>query len=184
MQTQLFFIRHADASKETPYGLTEQGIKSLHALKLYFHSIQIDKIYSSPLLRAVQTVQAIAEEKKLPVLELDQLKERVLADEFIEDFDSFVRSQWENFGYKLKGGESLYEVRQRASSVIHKIANSSKGKRVIIGTHGTFLSVYLNSINKEYDFAFWKNLARPAVYWLAFENGIINKIKQINYLEV
>jgi 2,3-bisphosphoglycerate-dependent phosphoglycerate mutase len=187
MITNIYFIRHAKAmitEEDALNPLTEEGVEAAKQLSYFFKDIPIHHIYSSPFLRAIQTIQGIATDKKLAIKTVDALKERSVANKFIKDFDAFSKNQWANFNFKLEGGESLNEVYKRAHPTIENIVKAHPGKNLIIGTHGTFLSVFLNAFDKTIGFSFWKNLDRPAVYLVSFQTGVQIEVKKIKHILV
>lgn len=80
------------------------------------------------------------------------MRERTIADQWIDDFNEFVKCQWEDFEYKLSKGECLRQVQERNITALKEILNENKGKNVVIGTHGTALSTILNYYNKAFDY--------------------------------
>jgi peroxiredoxin len=50
-----------------------------------------------------------------------------------------------------------------------------KGKKIVVGTHGTFLCVLLNHYDKKYDYTFWNSLKMPAIVSIKLdEHGVVN----------
>lgn len=58
----------------------------------FFRNIKIDAIISSPYIRAIHTIQGIAENKGLSIDCYDDLRERKVAHGFIDDFETFIRN--------------------------------------------------------------------------------------------
>lgn len=180
--TTLYFVRHAKVKFiEDDYNrpLSNKGKADILKVTKIFKDIKIDKLVSSPYLRAKHTIQGVADEKKLNIDCYNDLRERKVAHGFIDDFESFVRKQWENFDYKLEGGESLSEVQKRGNKVIRYLSDIYKDKSIIIGTHGTFLAVHLNYYNSKYDFEFWKGMKMPDIYKLQYNDDRLINIENL-----
>ncbi|MFO7814329.1 MAG: histidine phosphatase family protein [Halanaerobiales bacterium] len=140
----LYFIRHAETIYRPEDGdfnrpLSEKGVTDARRLIDEFAKVKVEKIYSSPYLRALNTIKGIAEKKELDIEIIDDLRERKAADNYIDDFQIFSTSQWEDFNYSLPGGESLKEVQKRGIKALNKIIENHHGKEtnVIAGGHGT-----------------------------------------------
>ncbi len=70
--------------------------------------------------------------------------------------------QWEDFSYRLPDGECLDEVQKRNIAALNKVLEEYRDKNIVIGTHGTALSVIIKYFNDDY-------------CWKDFE-GIISKM--------
>lgn len=149
----LYFIRHAepDYSESDNYkrDLSTNGFVQASGLLYLFKNINIDGVYSSPYLRAINTVKPLAEERKKPIRLIDELKERKSAHYRVPDnkFAGFAQKQWNDYSFKFRGGESLRDVRDRYNTALRKIidfASNNGEKTLIIGCHITGLCSYLS----------------------------------------
>ena len=83
MITTLYLIRHAQSIGNekklfggiTDYELSELGLKQADSLAIKLQDYKIDKIYSSPLRRTIQTITPTAESKHLKINIEENLKE-------------------------------------------------------------------------------------------------------------
>jgi len=77
---QLFICRHCKAygqSSDSP--LTDEGLKQAKHLALFLSNFEIDRIISSPYVRAIESVKPFAE-KTDRTIEIDErLSERILS---------------------------------------------------------------------------------------------------------
>lgn len=79
MITTIYLVRHADSSYSTDEvnrPISKAGVLDALALHKQFENIKIDKVYSSPYKRSIQTVEEIAESRKLSVELRENFKER------------------------------------------------------------------------------------------------------------
>ena len=129
---------------------------------------------SSPFKRAVDTVADFAEKNGLPVIILDDFRERKIDSCWIEDYTAFSRRQWSDFSYKLSDGECLQEVQNRNISALIAVLTQYPGKNVVIGSHGTALSTVINYFDSSFgysDFEKIKDVMPWIVEFVFDENG-------------
>ena len=78
--TKLFFVRHAqpenawDNDRTRP--LTDEGIRDTVKILDFFKTLNIDKLYSSPYTRSVQTIQSTAKYFNKEISIDERLRER------------------------------------------------------------------------------------------------------------
>lgn len=184
----LFFIRHAepDYSIKDDYlrPLTEKGVKDSETLIHVFKERTIHAIYSSPYIRAVDTVTPLAKSQNLKVNIINDLRERKITDHWIEDFQAFTKNQWQDFSYHLPKGESLAVVQRRNIAVIKELLTRHTDETVVIGTHGTSLSTIIQYFEPDFgltDFLALKD-KMPLVIEMTFKDGIYQDFKEVDYV--
>lgn len=170
--TELYFVRHSkivythdDFSRQ----LSEEGKKYVPLVTEAFKDIELDAIVSSPYIRVIDTIKDVAEMKCLKIETYHDLRERKVANEFIDDFHTFTTNQWHDFDFKLDGGESINEVQKRGSAALEDVMQKYEKKKVLVGTHGTFMSVMLNYYDPAIDLEFWRHVKMPDIYKATFE---------------
>ena len=146
--TNLYFVRHAtpnyDNHDDMSRELTEQGLIDRYKAKDFLADKNINVVLSSPYKRSVDTVAPIAEEIGFEIETYYDLRERRVCDEWLYCFDDYARKQWEDFSYKLEGGESLGEVQERNVRAINEIVKKYPDCNIAIGSHGTALSTIIH----------------------------------------
>ena len=133
------FTGHIDAP------LSEVGVEQAKLTCEYIEkNYEIDKIYSSDLIRAVDTVKPLAKSLGLEIIKEKGLREiyggkwegvafEKLPELFPEDFKVWK----ENVGLaRCTGGESYIESQQRIIKTLKKIVKEENGKTIAIATHG------------------------------------------------
>lgn len=181
--TTVYFVRHAqpnyhnhnDLSRE----LTEKGLRDRELVTEYLEDKNIHAVLSSPFKRAVDTVAQFAEEKNLPIRLIEDFRERKIEDCWIADFESFCRSQWADFDYKLPGGESLREVQDRNIRALNDVLTEYRGQNVVIGSHGTAMAVILNWFDHSFGYKDFSVIRHrmPWVVKLVFQEGELQKME-------
>jgi broad specificity phosphatase PhoE len=169
--TRVYLVRHGttDWNKEEIFRgrldckLNETGQAEARALAEYFTDIPLQAIYSSPLSRAMETAQAVAEAKALQV---------VPHPEFIDiDFGEWqglplkeVREKYSEL-YRLwrerpeaihfPGGENLARVRARAGEGLQKVVRENPDKTALILSHRVVTKVLICTVLGLDDSHFW-----------------------------
>ncbi|WP_419487107.1 histidine phosphatase family protein, partial [Hominenteromicrobium sp.] len=154
--TILYFIRHAEPDFSEPDNykrkLTVSGEIQAQRLSEIFNDINVDGVSSSPYLRAIKTVEPIAKSKSLNVQLLDQFRERKSSDYRVskEKFLGYGKHQWDDFDFKLCGGESLNDVKNRYNTGVRIIINQhaqSQNCIFAVGCHIAGLCAYISQFN-------------------------------------
>ena len=155
--TNVYFIRHAEPNYENHDDLSRElspkGLQSSKELVNSFAGIQIDAFYSSPYLRAVDTIKPLADSRGRSIHLIPDFRERKITDHWIEDFTGFTERQWADFHYHLPGGESLSMVQERNIRALEDLLQAHPNQTILIGTHGTALSTIINYYKPNFQLA-------------------------------
>jgi probable phosphoglycerate mutase len=156
--------------------LSEEGCLQAELLRDRIKNYPIDALYSSNLIRAVQTAQIINEGLQLPHEIRDDLQEISFglltgkSDAYIsEHFSDFKEEQMklvEDIPYP--GGENGTSVYERAMPVIQELIQSGN-KNIAVVTHGGIIRVLLAAL-------FGKNQARRFLFGVSLENTGITQL--------
>jgi 2,3-bisphosphoglycerate-dependent phosphoglycerate mutase len=166
--TELYLVRHGDAvwNLDEMRPLSAQGFRDAQAVADSLENTACDGIYSSPYLRARQTVEPLAARLRLPIQEVWDLRERTLCDHAVDDFREAVRATWADFEFAHAGGETNADAQRRGTAVCRDLAARHAGGRVIVATHGSLIALMLNSFDPSVGFDFWTRISVPDVYVL------------------
>lgn len=151
--TKVYLIRHAEAEGNLYRRIqgwydgliTENGYRQIRALEERFRDIHVDAVYSSDLLRTRTTAGAVYKPKKLPLFTDVALREvhmgwwedRPWAEIRRTDQEEFSQFRAASPAWKVSGGESLDEVRQRVGRELQKLALRHDGQTIAVFSHGT-----------------------------------------------
>ena len=153
METSVYFVRHAQPDfrikDDLIRPLTEKGMEDRKKVTSILRNKNVSAIYSSPYLRAIDTVKDFADNIGLEIKTDVNLCERRFG-EGIEDYKLYFKRQWDDFEFKLPQGESLREVQQRNITALFNILKTDLGKNIAVGTHGTALSTIINYFNPDF----------------------------------
>ncbi|CEN87999.1 MAG: histidine phosphatase family protein [Paraclostridium sordellii] len=182
---KIYFVRHAkpdfSVHDDLTRPLTDKGIIDSKNICEFLKEKSINKIYSSPYKRAIDTIKELAQNLSIKIEVVDDFRERKISNIWIEDFNKFSKSQWENFEYKLNDGESLNEVQSRNIKALHKILNENSNQNIVIGTHGTALSTIINYYDKTFDYLSFTKIKdiMPFIVCMEFEKTNVLNIDYI-----
>ncbi|PZE21546.1 histidine phosphatase family protein [Paenibacillus xerothermodurans] len=182
MLTNLYFVRHAH-SKYTPEELTrplsEKGLSDVENINQLLIKEGIDYVISSPYLRAVQTVEGVANGIEKEVIIEDAFKERQLSSSPVKDFQLAITKVWTEPSFCWEGGESNVVAQKRGVESTLKVLERYEGKNVVIGTHGNIMVLIMNYFDNHYGFDFWKELSMPDIYKLTFDKTELKAVHRI-----
>lgn len=133
------FTGHIDAP------LSDVGIEQAKRVSKYiFENYKVDKVYSSDLSRAVDTIKPFANESNLQIIKEQELREiyggkweGVKFSDLPEIFPDDFKVWQETPGLACPtGGESYKKAQERVIRAFNKIASENQGKTIIVCTHG------------------------------------------------
>jgi broad specificity phosphatase PhoE len=149
--THLFLIRHGetDWNVEGRYQgqadppLNDRGLRQAHELGDKLASVNLDLLYTSPLLRSEQTAEIISRKLAIPfykderLMEINQGKWQTRLRSEIEALYPDLFRRWETEPWEVTppGGESLEQVGQRVFAAIDELLQKHSGKRIGIVSH-------------------------------------------------
>jgi len=151
--TTLIFVRHGQSVSNLEQRFTGQqeteltplGHKQAEATARFLASYKIDKIYSSDLLRSMQTAEPTARIQRLTVIPDPAFREinaglwegkpySLLRERFGADYEKWIT----DLGHAHpNGGESTLELAARVYGAVERILQVERGKTVAIFTHAT-----------------------------------------------
>lgn len=187
--TEIFIVRHCETDGNAQkifqghidLDINELGTKQLDALSKSFHETHLDKIFTSPLLRAKKTALAIRGNKDIPIVINEGLIElnggayeaktySQIGKEFPDFNEIWVSRPWD---FAPENGEKMTDAYERIWSTVKAIAAENKDKRIVIVSHGGVIRCLLckilkNDITKMCEIPFGSN---TAVSLLKFEDN-------------
>lgn len=158
----LYCVRHGESTYNVEGRLQGQsdeprlsplGLKHAQALVAALGQLRIDAIYSSPLTRARETAQPLADALGLPVAYDDRLKEidigvfqGTLAAELGDRFpQEAARWRSQDPDYRIPNGESRRDLMQRAEAAFQAI-HAAGHDQVAVVAHGGVLAAAFKAL--------------------------------------
>ncbi|SET36331.1 2,3-bisphosphoglycerate-dependent phosphoglycerate mutase [Salinibacillus kushneri] len=170
MEKNIYVVRHCEAtgqSSDSP--LTTRGFQQREELKSFFKGIPVNRILSSLLLRARQSISLLASERDLPLEIDDRLTERILSTVFLNNWLDKLKATFSDMDLAYNGGESSKEAMNRSMEVVKDVLNRDEKNTVII-THGNLMALLLKNFDSGFGFEEWKSLTNPDIYHLIFRD--------------
>ncbi|MFD2630408.1 histidine phosphatase family protein [Oceanobacillus kapialis] len=174
MNKTIYIIRHCKAEGQAPEApLTQEGFLQANELAEYFSDVKVDRIISSPFLRAIQTIKPFADNRDIEVELEPRLAERVLSSAKLPDWVEKLEATFYDMDLKYEGGESSDEARKRIVEVVEEIIAEDFGTAIIVA-HGGIISLLLNYYDESFGFDQWKALSNPDIYQLTFSDDAVH----------
>ena len=204
--TTVYLIRHSkplkvnnDLNNEELQIQNEKSCLSIDGEEIAFRKLcktefdNIDVLFSSNYVRAIQTAKYLAEKNAIDINVNSSLGERKYGiSSWSELPDNFERKQFLDKDYKIGNGESQKEVTDRMYSAVMNIVASNKDKRIAIVSHATAISYLLKKwgdikiVNDKLRYSFNDkvllvgNLNYCETFKLEFDDNNIVNITNIN----
>jgi alpha-ribazole phosphatase len=152
MDRKIFLVRHGQidygSAKRyigiTDLPLSDAGIGQARRLKEYFSGLEIEKAYTSPLKRCLQTSEILLEGRNIGMVILEAFKEINMGEWENRTIDSIkdqFREMYEARGANMDafippGGESFEQLQKRVMPVFETIAENTAGNILMISHAG------------------------------------------------
>ena len=162
MKTIIYMIRHAKSIANdngmfggiTDYELSQEGLVQAKDLADRLKNYEINKIYCSPLKRAIETITPTAKLKDMDVNIVDDLREinvgtweNILRDDLRKMYPEENKYIDETEYYTgMAGQEETIDVANRMYGTILKIAKDNLNKNIIITSHIVAIRAFLCKI--------------------------------------
>ena len=172
MTTSIYLVRHGQTAwnKEeifrgrTDVPLDETGLRQAELAGEYFKGMEIRAIYSSPLSRALETAQKIAQSHNIKVQPLQGILDMSFgrwegqSHLDIQKNDREIYRQWREEPHlvRLPSGESLDDVRVRAMAALEEVIRNHPGKTLILVSHRVVNKVLICGILGLDNSHFWQ----------------------------
>ncbi len=144
--------------------LNETGLKEAELAAEYFRGKKVDAVYTSPISRAVQTAERIGGVLGLNVslhsgitdMSFGEWEGRPIREVEHSDADRF--QLWKDAPHLLKipGGETLADVRARATAALEEVIQRHSEGTVILVTHRVITKVLICAVLGLDDSHFWQ----------------------------
>jgi broad specificity phosphatase PhoE len=179
---KLYFVRHGESeanvlriisNRGMVHGLTEKGRQQAAVLASELVDVQVRRIYSSPLLRAIQTAEILAHDLVAPVEISDALREpdcgiaEGRSDPTAWEMHDKVMREWlenKNWDARIEQGESFNDLRARFLPFLESITQDARDEdNLVLVIHGALCICMLPLVLRNIDsqFAMTQSRGRP-----------------------
>ena len=154
MEKVIYVIRHCSAEGQAPDAdLTAEGVSQAKKLVDFFEGIEVDRIITSPFVRARRSAEPLAKAKGIHIEQDSRLAERVLSSNNLEDWLVKLEETFIDSHLKYEGGESSIEAMMRVRNVVDGLESVS---RTVLVTHGNLMALLLRSFDGRFGFEEWR----------------------------
>ena len=142
------FVRHGETDLNSPirrmqgvsnYDLNNKGIKQAQKLREELKKEQFDLIISSPLIRALHTANIINEDRNIPLIIDNRIKERNYGKLEGECFNTEYCNL--NYDFTSVGGETIDNYKTWLKDFINDVQIKYNDKKVLVVCHNGVISV-------------------------------------------
>jgi broad specificity phosphatase PhoE len=161
----VYFVRHGEsASNAAPGGmalpslqgdrLTERGFEQARAVAERLGAAGATRVLASPLRRARETAEVIAERLELPITEVEELRELRESDGFgelslehqrLRRWSEWMAEHGDDPDHSYRGGESFNEIAQRVRVLQERLV-ADEVETTIAVSHGIFMRFFLMEV--------------------------------------
>ncbi len=157
--TELVLIRHGQTNwnvegryqGQADVPLNSQGLQQARKLAAALAKEKIDAIYSSDLIRARQTAEAIQQATGAPLFLEPRLREinqgqwegMLFSEIKARDPERHARRKADPLNIAPPGGETVSQVRQRVLAAVRDILQRHPDQRVALVSHGLALAILI-----------------------------------------
>lgn len=150
---KLYITRHGETKRNaeqrvlgrTDDPLSEKGLAQAAELAEKMKDIEVDMIFVSPLSRARQTAQAVADVKGLIPIVDDRLIETNFGDfEGVERWCEAYQNAKRDHFKRYPNGESYFDMAYRIYNFLFEIREKYADKKVLVVSHGGVCRIICN----------------------------------------
>ena len=184
---KIFLVRHGQTDANNSYTfqghidnhLNAKGLLQAQKLVPHFTNLNLSKIYTSDLIRTVETAKPTAEVHNAEIIKVSALKEisfgewegltyEEIKTKWPKDIDKFFKKPAE---VKISGGESFSDVQNRAWDAFTKIVQEYDDEsNIFIVSHGATVRTILCAV---------MNLDLNEMWKISIDNAGISCILQL-----
>lgn len=163
--TKFYIVRHGESLGNavrkflghTDLDLSEVGYEQARVTAEQLRGVNFDKIYSSDLIRAYNTVLCLAQLRDMEIYKSRELRElmigeweNMLLDDIISAYNNEYVNGWlaDFYNFVCPGGESVAGAGDRFFNCLYSIAKENPGKTILIGAHAAVIRSFWIKINK------------------------------------
>jgi len=178
---EIVLVRHAHAEwvADEARPLSAEGRRDADRLVPLLEEQGPDVLYSSPFVRARQTIEPLAERLGMPIEEIEGFRERTLADGAVPDFEGAMLASWQDFSLTFPGGESSRAAQGRIHAAFESLVAQHAEETLIVATHGNVLGLLFNRFDPTHHYEFWRSITWPDIFRVSVEAGRVVDIERL-----
>lgn len=159
LSMNIFLIRHGQTllnqSNTHQYSttpLSDIGMTEANSIAQRLKEAEIDIIYSSPLLRAKQTAEAIAQSSNKTITFLDELREikrpsviegKCHSDKIVKQIKQDIKNNYAHKDWHHSDEENFWDLRYRVEALRSKLQRETTDN-ILLVSHGVVIKMFLS----------------------------------------
>jgi 2,3-bisphosphoglycerate-dependent phosphoglycerate mutase len=168
MSKVLYLVRHCEAVGQHPEApLSRDGVAQADVLADRLAGLQVERIVSSPFLRAIQSIAPLARRLELAIATDPRLIEQILSSADLPDWRAALQATFDDLDLCFEGGESSRTAMQRVVAAVNEI-RAHVARVTTVVTHGKLLTLLLKHFDPRIGFADWQALSNPDIFRITF----------------
>ena len=172
----LYLVRHAQSMPKTSqpcaeWRLSPVGARQARQLAGLLGPLGIERVFSSPFTRALETAMPFAEKHALEVLVMEDLRERLVVKEGDLLTDEVWCRSWEDFAFASPGCETSAAAQVRICRAMRHITGWENGTSAVF-THGNVIGLFLNAVTSNAGRKEAEALRNPEVLKIEWRTGV------------
>ena len=183
MMAKLILVRHAEVQIEkeidpTLWKLSPEGRESIHQLSKANVWRDIQKIYTSPETKAIETAQILAAHHRLDVETIEDLREVDRSHGgFLPHYEEAAKEFFTKEGENIFGWERAIDAEGRIVRGIERLVRANRESSIAVVSHGLVLTLYVTFITSRRGerLNVWKKIGFPAYMVLNRQTGNVIK---------
>ncbi|MCP3738966.1 histidine phosphatase family protein [Rossellomorea sp. BNER] len=186
---KLILIKHSmpvldSEQPSNKWTLSEVGKKESRELAAYLKAYNFQTVFSSDEPKAIETAEIIANQLgKETVITMNTYEHERRNNRKIfprTEFEAIMRKFFEQPNELIFGEETADNARKRFTAAIEKIINSNENEKdIILVTHGTVISLFVDQFQSIDVFKLWNELECPSFVELTLPTYQINKVVKL-----
>jgi len=161
---RLYIVRHCSAAGQAPDApLTSEGKAQAQRLADFLKDKEIEFIITSPYVRAINSIEPLAERLTIEIQVDSRLSERILSLEPLENWLDCLQHTFTDFELAYDGGETSRQAMDRAVAVVDELLSRHQ-ESVVVVTHGNLMTLLLRYFDERFGFEEWAAFKNPDVY--------------------
>lgn len=162
MEKVIYLVNHGEAEGSAAQdSLTAEGILHASELAQFLERYPIERVITSPLRRARQTANSIADKLGIHSEEDSRLAERQMSSQVFEDWLLKVEDTFIDLNLSYEDGETSNDAMQRVCDVVNELPETSHS---VLVTHSLLLVLLMRCFDEQIGFEDWQAIKHPDVY--------------------
>jgi 2,3-bisphosphoglycerate-dependent phosphoglycerate mutase len=157
--------------------LSERGREQAKRLADFLAAHPVDRVVSSPYLRARQTIEPFAARAGFEIGLDARLRERGVVHDPNAAWREIVRASFADLDHPAPGWESARDAVVRGRSALDAALDADD--RPVLVTHGQLMSLVLQTIDRGFGFDGWQALTNPDVYAVERTRGGEHRFERV-----